>query len=416
MEQAEQLLTHESGLLAISGRTADMQRTAGAGSGRRARQARGRHLLLPGQKVDWRLCGGARRSRHAGVRRRHRRARAAGQGPHLRRALVSRRGAGRCAQCRQRRGDIGGRVPRARPGDRDQRSADDGERSADRAERVMTNISSLPESLRLLDAYWRAANYLSVGQIYLLDNPLLQEPLQPAHIKPRLLGHWGTTPGQNFIYAHLNRLITALDLDMIYLSGPGHGGPAVVANVYLEGTYSEVYPKITQGSRGTRRALPAVFVSRRHPQPRGAGNARQHSRRRRARLLVEPRLRRGLRQPRSDRGLRDRRRRSRNRPARHLVALEQVPQSRHRRRGAADPAPERLQDREPGGAGADSTQRARRRCCAAAAGRRTSSKGDDPALPARRDGADARRRGAIDSRHPGRRAQRRLARPSHAGR
>ena len=119
----------------------------------------------------------------------------------------------------------------------------------------MTTLTPLPDSLQLLDAYWRAANYLAVGQIYLLDNPLLAEPLQPAHIKPRLLGHWGTTPGQNFIYAHLNRVIKALDLNLIYLSGPGHGGPAVVANVYLEGTYSEVYPAITQDRAG----LAALF-------------------------------------------------------------------------------------------------------------------------------------------------------------
>src|SRR3954471_21617766 len=103
-----------------------------------------------------------------------------------------------------------------------------------------------------MDAYWRAANYLSVGQIYLLDNPLLREPLRPSHIKPRLLGHWGTTPGQNFIYVHLNRAIVERDLDMIYISGPGHGGPAVVANTYLEGTYSEIYPSVTRDEAGLK--------------------------------------------------------------------------------------------------------------------------------------------------------------------
>src|SRR3989449_576086 len=103
-----------------------------------------------------------------------------------------------------------------------------------------------PELLRRMDAYWRAANYLSVWQIYLYDNPLLKVPLELKHIKPRLLGHWGTTPGQNFIYVHLNRIIKEQDLNMLYISGPGHGGPALVANVYLEGTYSEVYPNIGQ--------------------------------------------------------------------------------------------------------------------------------------------------------------------------
>ncbi len=104
-----------------------------------------------------------------------------------------------------------------------------------------------------LDAYWRAANYLSVGQIYLLDNPLLREPLRPEHVKPRLLGHWGTTPGLNFIYAHLNRVIKARDLSMMYVCGPGHGGPAMVASTYLEGTYSEIYPEVTQDADGMRR-------------------------------------------------------------------------------------------------------------------------------------------------------------------
>ncbi|MHC4118355.1 MAG: phosphoketolase family protein [Planctomycetota bacterium] len=107
--------------------------------------------------------------------------------------------------------------------------------------------------LEQMNAYWRAANYLSVGQIYLLDNPLLKEPLQKAHIKPRLLGHWGTTPGLNFIYVHLNRIIKAHDLNMLYMTGPGHGGPGLVANTYLEGVYSEVYPDITQDEDGMRK-------------------------------------------------------------------------------------------------------------------------------------------------------------------
>jgi len=109
------------------------------------------------------------------------------------------------------------------------------------------------ELLRKMDAYWRAANYLSVGQIYLYDNPLLKEPLQLSHVKRMLLGQWGTTPGQNFIYVHLNRIIRQFDLNMIYMSGPGHGGPALVGNTYLEGTYSEIYPQISRDEAGLRR-------------------------------------------------------------------------------------------------------------------------------------------------------------------
>ena len=104
--------------------------------------------------------------------------------------------------------------------------------------------------LQAIDAYWRAANYLSVGQIYLMGNPLLTRPLQPEDVKPRLLGHWGTTPGLNLLYAHLNRVIRAWDLDMIFLAGPGHGGPAVVANAWLEGTYSEIYSHVTRDAAG----------------------------------------------------------------------------------------------------------------------------------------------------------------------
>jgi xylulose-5-phosphate/fructose-6-phosphate phosphoketolase len=110
-----------------------------------------------------------------------------------------------------------------------------------------------PELLRKINAYWRAANYLSVGQIYLYDNPLLKKPLKLDHVKPRLLGHWGTTPGLNFIYVHLNRIIKKYDLNMMYVTGPGHGGPGLVANTYLEGTYSELYPNITQDEQGMKR-------------------------------------------------------------------------------------------------------------------------------------------------------------------
>ena len=115
------------------------------------------------------------------------------------------------------------------------------------------NKPATPDWLRKIDAYWRAANYLSVGQIYLYDNPLLKIPLTRRHIKPRLLGHWGTTPGLNFIYAHLNRLIRVNDLNTIYITGPGHGGPGLVANAYLEGTYSEVYPDVSRDEAGMKR-------------------------------------------------------------------------------------------------------------------------------------------------------------------
>jgi xylulose-5-phosphate/fructose-6-phosphate phosphoketolase len=113
----------------------------------------------------------------------------------------------------------------------------------------------MPDSdeLHKMDAYWRAANYLSVGQIYLYDNPLLREPLTLAHVKPLVVGHWGTTPGQNFVYVHLNRVIKKYDLDMIYIAGPGHGGPALVGNTYLEGTYSEIYPNISQDEAGLKK-------------------------------------------------------------------------------------------------------------------------------------------------------------------
>ena len=134
------------------------------------------------------------------------------------------------------------------------------------------------EELRLLHAYWRAANYLSVGQIYLLDNPLLREPLTLEHVKPRLLGHWGTTPGLNFVYAHMNRVIREHDLSALFVAGPGHGGPGLVANTYLEGTYSEVYSRIGARRGGSAPAVPAVLVPGRDPEPRRPRDTRVHPR------------------------------------------------------------------------------------------------------------------------------------------
>jgi len=139
------------------------------------------------------------------------------------------------------------------------------------------NESLSADELRKLNAYWRAANYLSVGQIYLMDNPLLKEPLQPVHIKPRLLGHWGTTPGLNFIYAHLNRVIRKHDLNVIYVTGPGHGGPAMVANTYLEGSYTELYPEVTQDEPGLKRlftqfSFPGGIPSHAAPETPGSIN------------------------------------------------------------------------------------------------------------------------------------------------
>ena len=229
-----------------------------------------------------------------------------------------------------------------------------------------------------MDAYWRAANYLSVGQIYLFANPLLRRPLALADVKHMLLGHWGTTPGQNFIYAHLNRAIVKYDLDMVYVSGPGHGGPAVVANTYLEGTYRRgPIPTSKAAGRGrAQKALHAILVSRRNSEPCLSRVPGLDSRGRRARLLAEPRLRRGVRQSQPDRRLCGRRRRGRDGSTGDCLAVQQVSRSHHRRRGAADPAPQRLQDRQSRPSW-PSISRARswNSCCAATAGRPSSSKG-----------------------------------------
>src|SRR5437879_4517853 len=125
--------------------------------------------------------------------------------------------------------------------------------SADSAKLTISSRPLSPEELRKMNDYWRAANYLSVGQIYLYANPLLGEPLKLEHVKPRLLGHWGTTPGLNFIYVHCNRVIKKFDLNVIFVCGPGHGGPGMVANTYLEGTYTEIYTYIQQNEEGLRK-------------------------------------------------------------------------------------------------------------------------------------------------------------------
>jgi xylulose-5-phosphate/fructose-6-phosphate phosphoketolase len=198
--------------------------------------------------------------------------------------------------------------------------------------------------LDAIDVYWRAANYLSVGQIYLLDNPLLREPLRLEHIKPRLLGHWGTTPGLNLIYAHLNRVICHRDLNAIFVTGPGHGGPGVVANTYMEGTYGEVYPEMGFDEDGVRRlfrqfSFPGGIPSHVAPETPGSiheggelGYALVHAF---GAAFDNPDL---------------------------LVccvvgdgeaAFQQVPQRGTRRRGAPDPAPQRLQDRQSDRPGAD---------------------------------------------------------------
>ena len=248
----------------------------------------------------------------------------------------------------------------------------------------------------LLDAYWRAANYLSVGQIYLLANPLLREPLTPEHIKPRLLGHWGTTPGLNFVYAHMNRLIVERDLNAIFVTGPGHGGPGLVANAYLEGTYSEVYPHIGHDDGGPAAAVSPVLVPGRDPEPRRARDAGLDQRGRRARLRAAARLRSRLRQPRSARRLRRRRRRGRNRAAGRELALEQVPQPGARRRRAADPASQRLQDRQPDRARPDPERRAARASFEGYGHDPIFVEGDRAAGDARADGGGAATRGSTE--------------------
>ena len=203
--------------------------------------------------------------------------------------------------------------------------------------------------LGLLDAYWRAANYLSVGQIYLYANPMLREPLTLAHVKPLVVGHWGTTPGQNFIYVHLNRAIRLHDLDMIYIAGPGHGGPALVGNTYLEGSYSEIYPDISQDEAGMQRlfkqfSFPGGISS--HVAPTTPGSIHEGGE---LGYSLSHAFGAAFDNPELHRRLHRRRWRSRNGPLGDRLAIEQIPRSDHGRRGSTDLALERLQDQQPDG-------------------------------------------------------------------
>ena len=208
------------------------------------------------------------------------------------------------------------------------------------------------DELRRIDAWWRAANYLSVGQIYLLDNALLREPLTLDHVKPRLLGHWGTTPGLNLLYAHMNRAIVAArpQRDVRHRSGPRR--PRARRLDVARGQLHRGLPRHHARRRGHAEAVPPVLLPGRHPEPRRARDAGLDPRGRRARLRARPRLRRRVRQPGPGRLLRGRRRRGGDRAAGRELALDQVRRSGARRRRAAGAAPQRLQDRQPDRAGA----------------------------------------------------------------
>jgi acetate kinase len=267
----ERLVDHESGLLGVSGTTSDMktllETRATEPHAAEAielfchvlRKHIGALAVVPGG-LDALVFTGGIGERAAAVRERRRglehlgiqidRARNARHDP----SSARREAAARCGSCEPTKPDD--RPPYARAA----RTGVGVKKVGNGACRTKPGGVMKPETgplsteeLRKMDAYWRAANYLSVGQIYLYDNPLLKEPLERAHIKPRLLGHWGTTPGLNLLYVHLNRVIKQHDLNMIYVIGPGHGGPALVANAYLEGTYSDVYPGIAQDADGMQK-------------------------------------------------------------------------------------------------------------------------------------------------------------------
>ena len=235
-----------------------------------------------------------------------------------------------------------------------------------------------------MHAYWRAANYLTVGQIYLKDNPLLERPLTLDDVKPRLLGHWGTTSGLNFIYTHLNRVIKERDLNMMYIIGPGHGGPGIVAHTYLEGSYTELYPYIERNADGIKRLFrqfswPYGIPS--HVAPETPGSIHEGGELGYSMLHAF-----GAAYDNPDLVVACvvGRRRSGNRAVRHELALQQISECQARRSGSSDPASQRLQDRESDGARAHSAERTRRSLSAATATTRIFSKATIPTSCIRR--------------------------------
>ena len=262
----------------------------------------------------------------------------------------------------------------------------------------MSQAALQETELELLDAYWRASNYLSVGQVYLLDNPLLREPLAPEHVKPRLLGHFGTTPGLNLVYAHLNRAIRQRDLNVLYVTGPGHGGPGLVANTYLEGTYSELYPAITEDEAGMRRLFRQFSfpAGSRHAAPETPGSIHEGGELGYSLshafgaafdnpdLIVACVVGDGE----AETGPLDQ------------LALEQVPQPRDGRGGAADPSSQRVEDREPDG----SRPHPGGGALALFAGYGWEPRvvaGEEPELVHQEFSCGARRVARLDRRHPG---------------
>ena len=241
--------------------------------------------------------------------------------------------------------------------------------------------NSLPaDELRRIDAYWRACNYLAAGMIYLRDNPLLREPLKPEHIKNRLLGHWGASPGLSFIYVHLNRLINKYDLDAIFLAGPGHGAPGRAgARSTSRAPTPRSIPNKGEDEEGMREffkefSFPGGIGSHCTPETPGSiheGGELGYS--------ISHAFGAAFDNPDLLVAVVGGRRRGRDRAAGHLLALQQVPEPDPRRRGAADPAPQRLQDQQPDAARAHLPRGTGRACSGATAGRRTSSKATTPA-------------------------------------